>query len=195
MKPEYIEGYDHIFSYYDFPSSYENLRKYLPKKKNKGLTLRWEIALDEMERFASLSKSSVNKLLKKWNSVVNTCITKSVHFELMPHQDRTNSTIISFTVKDGKGGYLGYEKLRQFFKYAVLKEYDCFDRFNKIFFGQPVRYGHGAFIRLALGSNNVYNLLKQDPKTRFNNDIILVDLLERQIEGFLAAESRTKLNR
>lgn len=185
VKPEYVQGYNNIFSYYDFPSSYENLRTYLPKKQNLGLALRWEIALDEMERFASIPTPTVNSLLRNWNQKVNACIEKSNYFELMPHQDRTNSTIISFKVRNGNGGYLEYDQLRRFFKFAVLKEYDCFDGFKKIFFGQPVRYGHGAFIRLALGSNNIFNLLKLDPKTRFDNDKILVNLLDQQVKLFL----------
>ncbi|GLR18839.1 hypothetical protein [Portibacter lacus] len=189
VEPAYIKGYDRIFSYYDFPSSYENLRKFLPKKVNKGLTLRWEIALDEMERFSSISTVTVNSLLNKWNTLVNKCIEESKHFELMPHQDKTNFTIISFKVKNPKGGFLEYDELRSYFKYVVDQKHDCFDRFDRVFFGQPVRYGHGAFIRLAVGSNNIFNLLKRSPETRFDNDKILVDLLDRKVVEFMSEKN------
>ncbi len=189
IKPEYIKGYDNIFSYYDFPSSYESLRKLLPKKENMGLALRWEIALDEMERFNSIPINTVNNLLNEWSGVVNQCIEHSEHFALMPHQDRTNSTIISFTVKNKNGGFLEYDQLRAFFKYVVTNEYEIFDGFTRVFFGQPVRYGHGAFIRLALGSNNIYNLLKLSNKDRFKNDKLLVQLLDQQVKQFIDQES------
>ena len=184
IDPSLIKGFDNIFSYYDFPDEYENLRKFFPKKENHGLTLRWEIAIDEMERFSAIPVDKVNELLYAWNDVVNEEIGKSLHFELMPHQDQTNSTIISFRVRNSNGGFLDYDELRKFFKYVVDKEHECFDRFNKVFFGQPVRYGHGAFIRLALGSNNIYNLLKRDPETRFRNDRLFVKLLDKQVLEF-----------
>jgi len=185
VKADYLKGYSNIFSYYDFPSSYENVRKFLPKKQNKGLALRWEIALDEMERFNNIPVNEVNDLLKVWNGIVNECISQSKYFSLMPHQEKTNSTIISFTVKDGKGSFLEYDKLRAFFKFIVTQEFDCFNGFKKVFFGQPVRYGHGAFIRLALGSNNIYNLLKDPEEGRFSNDKALVQMLDEQVEIFI----------
>ena len=186
VEAKMLKGYNHIFSYYDFPSEYENVRQFLPKEKNKGLTLRWEIAIDEMERFKDIPTSKVNKLLYAWNTKVTHEIRKSNSFELMPHQDKTNSTIISFKIKNGSGDYLDYDELRAYFKHVVSQKYDCFDRFDKVFFGQPVRYGIGAFIRLALGSNNIYNLLKRDGKTRFLNDEILVHLLDEKVKEFLA---------
>jgi hypothetical protein len=185
IDPALLKGFDNIFSYYDFPEEYENLRKFFPKKENLGLTLRWEIALDEMERFSKIPVKEVNDLLYKWNDIVTEEIRKSQHFELMPHQDQTNSTIVSFTVKNPEGGFLEYDDLRKFFKFVVDQKHDCFDRFEKAFFGQPVRYGHGAFIRLALGSNNIYNLLKRDPETRFKNDRALVKLLDRKVIEFM----------
>jgi hypothetical protein len=185
VDPSLIKGFDNIFSYYDFPAEYENLRKFFPKKENIGLTLRWEIAIDEMERFNAIPVSDVNSLLYKWNDVVNQEISTSKYFELMPHQDQTNSTIVSFKVKHPEGGYLEYDDLRKFFKFVVDQKHDCFDRFEKVFFGQPVRYGHGAFIRLALGSNNIYNLLRRDSNSRFKNDRVLVKLLDRKVIEFV----------
>lgn len=185
VDPRYIKGYDRIFSYHDFPTKFKNLSQYFPKKRNNGLTLRWEIAIDEMERFSELDNITVNSLLDNWNETVNLQISKSKNFELMPHQDRTNSTIISFKVKNGDDGYLEYGELRDFFKFAVTRKYDNFDRFDRIFFGQPVKYGYGAFIRLALGSNNIFNLMKRPEDTRFNNDMILVDLLDQLVDDFI----------
>jgi len=179
-----VKGFSNIFSYYDFPVEYDNLRAFFPKKENHGLTLRWEIAIDEMERFNAIPVDQVNQLLYAWNDVVNEEIDRSKYFSLMPHQDQTNSTIISFRVQGTDGNFLDYDQLRKFFKYVVDKEHQCFDRFKKVFFGQPVRYGHGAFIRLALGSNNIFNLLKQPPETRFRNDRLFVDLLEKQVTEF-----------
>ncbi|WP_235299261.1 hypothetical protein [Portibacter marinus] len=185
VDPELVKGFDRIFSYYDFPEAYENLRKFFPKKENPGLTLRWEIAIDEMERFNAIPVDEVNSLLYRWNDIVNEEIKASKHFELMPHQDQTNSTIISFKVRHPDGGYLEYDELRKFFKFVVEQDHHCFDRFHKVFFGQPVRYGHGAFIRLALGSNNIFNLLKRSKDERFKNDRILVDLLDRKVIEFV----------
>lgn len=182
-----VKGYDTIFSYYDFPEQWTNIRKFFPKIKNYGLTLRWEIAIDEMERFNEIPRGSVNEILRTWNKYVNKYIAKSKYFELMPHQDKTNSSIISFKVKDGKGGYLEYDDLRKFFKFVVLQEHDKIEGYQRVFFGQPVRYGYGAFIRLALGANNIYNLYHFDEKTRFDNDRRMVELLDEMVGDFLVS--------
>ncbi len=179
-----IEGFDKIFSYYDFSDDFSNLRKNLKKEINKGLTLRWEIALNEMERFNNIPRGNSLQIINEWNNVVRQAIEKSVSFELMPHQEKTNQSIISFRVKSRFGTYLGYDDLKEFYQVMVSDEYQI-GEFNKIFFGQPVKYSCGAFIRVAIGANNIYNLLQLEKEERFNNDKLFMGILDEKARTFI----------
>lgn len=184
MKPENLEGFDKIFSKYDFTDGFSNLRGHFPAKVNQGLALRWEIALNEMERFNNIKRNDSIQLVKGWNKVISECIEKSKHLELMPHQKKTNQSIISFRVKSRFGTYLNYDELKMFYKDVVGAEYKIGD-YEKIFFGQPVKYSCGAFIRVAIGAYNIYNLLQKEEATRFDNDRLLMKILDEKARTFI----------
>ncbi len=178
------EGFDKIFSYYDFSEEFSNVRNNFPQKINRGLALRWEIALNEMERFNEIPREDSLRIISEWNTVIRNCIDKSEVFELMPHQEKTNQSIISFRVKSRFGTYLSYDDLKEFYKVMVKGSYEI-GKFNKVFFGQPVKYSCGAFVRVALGANNIYNLLKIDPATRFENDREFMRILDEKASRFI----------
>jgi len=72
-----------------------------------------------------------------------------------------------------------------FYKEVVGDEYQIGD-YEKIFFGQPVKYSCGAFIRVAIGAYNIYNLLQKDEASRFDNDRLLMKILDEKARTFIA---------
>lgn len=184
IKPEYTEGFDKIFSKYDFTDSFPKLREFFPSQLNKGLALRWEIALNEMERFNEILRKDSLRIIADWNDVIKVCIANSNHLELMPHQEKTNQSIISFRVKSRFGTYFSFDELKIFYKDITADEYEI-GPFKKIFFGQPVKYSCGAFIRVAIGAYNIYNLLKKDETTRFDFDKMLMDIIDERAGHFI----------
>lgn len=46
-----VAPFGQIFSSHDVPWGLDNVRQHLPEEENRGLRLRWQIALDEMESF------------------------------------------------------------------------------------------------------------------------------------------------
>lgn len=184
IQPSHLEGFDKIFSYYDFSSDFPSIREHFPKDMNKGLLLRWEIALDEMERFNTIERKKSEKIIKSWNKFVRDCITNSKNLELMPHQEKTNDSIISFRVKSRFGTYLNYDELKIFYQEMTDERHEL-GQFHKIFFGQPVKYSMGAFIRVAIGAYNIYELLQEDKATRFDNDRKMIGILNEGAERFM----------
>ncbi len=184
ILPKYTEGFDKIFSQYDFTNGFSNLKKHFRKKINKGLILRWEIALNEMERFNDIPRANSSKLIQSWNATIRNSILESNSFELMPHQEKTNQSIISFRVKSRFGTYLSYDDLKGFYQETVNDNYEI-GSYTKIFFGQPVKYSCGAFIRVALGANNIYTLLQEEENTRFDNDKLFMKILDEKANSFI----------
>jgi len=172
-----VKGFDNIFSYYDFPKELDQLKSKFKKIVNKGLIMRWAAAIGAMEVFDSMDMNMVNHIIEEWNTRVKLKISKSKFLELMPHQDRTNKTIISFKVKEANGNYLDAVELKSFHKFLVTNPVSI-GPYDKVFIGQPVKYGIGAFIRLAIGSVNIYNMANTDPDQRYIYDDDLVDHID-----------------
>ncbi len=183
IQKDLIKGFDKVFASYDFTEEFDNLATFFPKKKNKGLLLRWEIGLDEMERFNEIPREDSNGIITTWNTTVRACIAKSSSLELMPNQEKTNRSIISFRMKKSDGEYLDYDELKKLFAQITSEEHDL-DRFKKIFMGQPVKYSCGAFIRVAVGAYNIHQLLKRPEETRFDNDRKLMHILDEKAYNF-----------
>ena len=61
-----------------------------------------------------------------------------------------------------------------------LREGLNLDGFDRVFIGQPVRYGDRSFIRIALGASDVRRFVQQGPD--FENDRQLIRLIESAIE-------------
>ncbi len=183
VQKDLLKGFDKIFSYYDFTDEFSALAQYFPKKKNKGLLLRWEIGLDEMERFNKIPREKSNDVINLWNAIVRECIAKSNNLELMPNQERTNRSIISFRVKKSNGEYMEYDELKDFFA-EITSEEIRIGKFNKIFIGQPVRYSCGAFIRVAIGAYNIYQLQQKEIAVRYDWDRQLMKILDDKAGSF-----------
>jgi len=168
--------FNRIFSAYDFPKNLSNLREKLPRFKNIGLRLRWEVALCEMEAYLSFPQNECNALIRRWNQVVTGRLAQSDTFRLMPNMELTNDSIISFMVLFN-GVALNNVELKKLFDYLVLNKHEGLDGFNCLFLGQPVQYGEKSFIRLAIGS---YSVRKQLLNGRFEpyNDLRLIEIIE-----------------
>lgn len=184
VSKDTVEGFDKIFSQYDFLNGFPEIKKYLPNKINRGLALRWEISLNEMERFNEIPREKSAGIIRDWNKVIRKKIAESKNLELMPHQEKTNQSIISFRVKSRFGTYLNYDELKIFYKEVTAGKYRI-GSYEKVFFGQPVKYSCGAFIRVAVGAYNIYNLLQKDEVSRFDNDELLMRILDEKAGSFI----------
>ena len=182
---EVIKGYEHIFSGHDFPSKFEEIRKWIPNRINLGLRMRWEIALDEMEKYRSIPSEITNAFIRRWNQVVTGRIAQSDFFKLMPNMELTNDSIISFMVLVN-GVALNHEQLKYLFDQLVLTKHEGLDGFDKIFIGQPVQYGNKSFIRVAIGSYSVRKLLDK-PRFDPSNDIKLIEIIENTVVKLFSA--------
>jgi len=175
-----IRGFENLFSKYDFPCQFENIRKQLSNEINIGLRMRWEIAIQEMKAYLSFPSDQSNALIRRWNQIVTGRLAQSDYFKLMPNMELTNDSIVSFMVLvDGKE--LRYFELKKLFDYLVLNEHYGLDGFNRIFIGQPVQYGEKSFIRLAIGSYSVRLALK-DNHFSPHNDLQLIHIIERSVD-------------
>jgi hypothetical protein len=173
------KSFNRIFSAFDFPDNLENIRENLPQIKNRGLRLRWEVALREMEAYLSFPQDESNALIRRWNQVVTGRLAQSDTFRLMPNMELTNDSIVSFMVLvNGKA--LNNVDLKKLFDYLVLTEHEGLDGFNRVFLGQPVQYGDKSFIRLAIGS---YSVRRQLLNRRFEpyNDLRMIEIIEESV--------------
>ncbi len=175
-----IKGYENLFSAYDFPPYFTELRKHLPKEINLGLRMRWEIAIEEMKAYLSFPSVESNALIRRWNQVVTGRLAQSDYFQLMPNMELTNDSIVSFMVLL-EGNALNNQELKKLFDYLVLNEHVGLNGFNRVFLGQPVQYGEKSFIRLAIGS---YSIRRQLANKRFmpQNDLKLIEIIEKAVD-------------
>lgn len=180
-RPEDIEPFTKIFSSYDIPECLPELRGHFREYENEGLVLRWESAIHEIKAMSSYKTYTVLSGISKWNDfVVQQLQAHPDHFELMPDQDLTNKTIISFRMKDADGEYLDDVALREVYKDITLNEHPGFDDANRVIIGQPVKYTDRSFIRLALGAGDLRLLLDTD--FDLAKDKRLVQLLKESLE-------------
>jgi hypothetical protein len=178
-KPaDHLAVFGKLFSARDAPPELNLLRKNWPDVPNIGLRIRWEIALDEMEAYLSYPLTQTEALINEWNELVTNRLSSSDFFCLMPDMQKTNPSIVSFTVQVG-GRELNYDELRKLFDELVLNNHPGFEDFHRVFLGQPVRYANHAFIRLALGSFTIRYYLKSGKLNPFN-DLCLIDLIEQK---------------
>ncbi|MDP4578358.1 MAG: hypothetical protein NWR91_04575 [Schleiferiaceae bacterium] len=178
-KPaDHLSAYSTLFAAADAPDGLPQLQKIWPEFANIGLRLRWEIALDEMEAFLRYSPDETDALIRRWNRVVIGRLALNDRFGMMPDMELTNDSIISFTVSSG-GRELGYDELKLLFDSLVLSKLGGFVGFDRVFLGQPVRYGSRSFIRLALGSYSIRKMLGPKGFDPFN-DLRLVDLIDEK---------------
>lgn len=180
-RREDIEPFTNIFSKYDIPECLSELRNHFREYENEGLVLRWESAIHEIKAMSSYKTYTVLSGISKWNDfVVNQLQQYPAHFELMPDQDLTNKTIISFRMKNAEGQYLDDTALREVYKDITLNQHDGFGEATRVIIGQPVKYTDRSFIRLALGAGDLRLLLDTD--FDLAKDERLVALIKESLE-------------
>ncbi len=177
---QFVAGYDFIFSKYDFPESWSVLRELFNSRHNNGLVVRWEAALELMERFDQLPKETTRKTIEDWNSTVHKYILESKYLELMPQQDKTNQTIVSFKVKDKNGNWMDYDQLKEL-HLKITNTPFLFEKFKSVLIGQPVRYSHGAFLRFAIGAYNILKIAGKNLEDRFVVDKKLIQHVDKMV--------------
>lgn len=178
-----LNPYGRLFSAYDVPASLPRIREQMRPFENIGLATRWEAGIAEMEAFGAVPKADREKLVSDWNRLISSEIQRREEdFELMPDQDQTNNSIISFRVKKD-GEYVNNGDLRRFFNDLVSGTYPGrFQGYDRIFIGQPVNYGDRSFIRLALGAYDIRQLLRlPDP---FVNELPVLDLIAEKLRAW-----------
>lgn len=178
---QFVGGYRTIFSKHDFPTSWSGIRELFTDQHNDGLIVRWEAALHLMERFDKLAREKTKTIISDWNKVVRDNIEKSMHFELMPQQDKTNQTIVSFRVKDANGNRLDYDQLKDLHKKLTNTPF-VFEKFTNVLIGQPVRYSHGAFLRFAIGAYNILKIAGKAQEDRFTVDEHLIAHIDKLVD-------------
>lgn len=155
------EPFLRTFSKNDIPPSLPWMRKHFRDFDNMGLLLRWESAIFEMEQISKESVEVVIDVMNEWHrTVVQELKANRDTFELMPDGDITNKTIISFRLKKQDGSYFTESELREVYKAISLGEHEGLGNGKKLIIGQPVKYLNQAFIRLALGSFSVRNMIR-----------------------------------
>ena len=173
-----INGYGKIFSSFDFPTE---IREKLEFNGNFNLagTLRWLCALEEIKKYNALPAKRVEEKIDQWREVVFRELEARPEFELMPHQKRTNKTIVSFRVKFN-GQYLNREELQKLYFSIVTDNYSDTYRFKRIMIGQPVSYGDKVFLRLAIGSKTIRWMVEND-ETDFPYDKDIISIIEAKL--------------
>ena len=172
-------GFDKVYTKYDFPTELHDLREEFVDYKNYGLLLRWESAIVEMNLLNEYKESVVNLTISRWNQHITDLLQESSYFDLMRDQEKTNSSIISFRVKvDDR--YLTHEELQKLHETIVTEPSPFLPNYRKLIIGQPVAYVDNSFIRLAIGSHNVRQLLDNDMD--LTKDTLLVQTIEHFIK-------------
>ena len=179
-KTEIDPGFLELFSREDLPYSWSHLRSFFRPFKNKGLLLRWEAAIGEMERFDQIDRKKRNHLIQTWYNFVSKLIAQSPFFEPMPDQEQTNSTIISFRVLFPDGTFLNFNELKELHKACMYRTSPDFEPpYTHFTLGQPVAYSQGAFIRAAIGAYDIRQLLKNPS---WQNDQVIFEIIAEEIQ-------------
>ena len=118
--------------------------------------LRWLLALNSINDLSKIGWERTMIIIKNWNRVVKDELSKYDEFVLMPDEEKTIPSIISFQVK-GKEGFLTHEEMRSLFFSIVENKHENLPT-QRVFIGQPVAYGDKSFIRLAIGAEDVMSI-------------------------------------
>lgn len=172
-----VSAFQHLFSRYDVPPRLKHFAAVLPDYENWGLRLRWEIAIEEMEAYRAIPLGVSNAWIRRWSRVVMGRLAMNDMFRMMPDMELTNDSIISFAIVVGDHE-LNMPELKAVFDKVVTSRHEGLDGYDRIFMGQPVKYGDRAFIRLAIGSNCVRAQLEDDTFDP-SNDLRVVEIIEQ----------------
>ena len=164
-----------IFSSYDIPPEFPNIRSQLKEFKNYGLLLRWEAALAEMEALSQHDSYDINHSIKSWNKHITDQLSLYSTFELMPGQGETNKTIVSFRVRNSQGDFLSHGELQNMYSSICQQPVHTILGVSKVLFGQPVKYGEKSFIRIALGSSELGKFIRNS--NNFEDESKLIKII------------------
>lgn len=181
IHDEMIVGFTSIYAKYDFPPVYKSLRNKFENVDNVGLTLRWEAALCESEILVSYGEREITHAIYVWNKQICEVLEESKYFNIINDQKKTNKSIISFTIQKN-GHILNSAQLKDIYSDLLLNSSKYQSKFKSISIGQPVEYDNHSFVRLALGSRNVRNLI--DSNLDLENDILIISTLEKIVEQY-----------
>lgn len=179
-RQELVEPFGSIFAATDIPDTLPDLQACLPDYRNYGLLLRWEAALAEMDAFASLDDYAAREQIRRWNAHVLRAMAANPAFELMPGQEETNKTIISFRLKSGSAA-IDYGALTNIYHRVCTQPHNGLRNADQVLIGQPVNYGDRAFLRVALSSVDVVDFVRSGPD--YQNDNRLIEILAAHARG------------
>jgi len=185
-----ISNFGQIFSKHDFPQSMKDKTGF-PDFLNKSRILRWSCAVKEIERFNKFDKNIIDHKINLWRkTIVEALLNHGDVFELMPHQEQSNKTILSFRIMyDGK--YLDHNQLKELFLKIVKSDYRLTNTFSNITIGQPVAYGKKSFLRLAIGSKNIRQFVTED-EHYFQTDKEIVQIIISKLKESKDENKRIK---
>ena len=176
---EHLAAFGSIFTSSDLPPALSGLRSVLPAGDNLGLRLRWEVALAEMQAYDAWPAADANAAILRWNGAMTAQLEGRPSFALMPDQSRTNPSIISFQVRR-EGRALSHHELQDLHRRLATEAHpDLPAPYRQAFCGQPVAYGAGSFLRLAIGSPTVRQML--EGRYHFDEDLALLAVLEELV--------------
>jgi hypothetical protein len=179
-----IAGFNRLFSRCDFPDDLDSLRARFPAYQNRGLLLRWEAALAEMELFDHLPSDKTTAAIETWNRTVLDALDRSRVLEPLRDQEQTNRSIVSFRIRHGHR-FLSHEELQILHRQVAETGHQTLSRHRKVLIGQPVSYGAGSFLRLAIGAHDVRQLVTGS--TDFDDDLALIRLIENMTSQVVRA--------
>ncbi|MEO7986707.1 MAG: hypothetical protein ABI766_09245 [Gemmatimonadales bacterium] len=171
-----VAPFANVFSRYDIPEQFSELRRHLPDFRNYGLLLRWHAALHEMKAMSKLDGHEVGDAIRQWNEFVIGRLGASQQFQLMPDQHITNKTIVSFRVKKNDGSFFSHVELSRLYDSICQRDDLAIGDCRRALIGQPVKYGDKSFIRIALGASDVRQFIQDG--TDFTKDGRLVEIVE-----------------
>lgn len=174
-----VIGFKNIFSTYDLPEEVRS-RSCFNEKINISGMLRWALAIKEINEYNKIEDKLAENTIRLWNKALTEAIKSLDYFELMPNQEQTNKSIISFRVKTNEG-FLDNQQLKSLHKEICRTDYSLNYDFKTLFVGQPVAYRDKSFLRIAIGSKNVREFVKNNEMV-FKNDKEVLLLINNKLE-------------
>eukprot|EP01050_Picozoa_sp_SAG11_P012055 SAG11_NODE_1317_length_5216_cov_2.105335_1_plen_738_part_00 len=183
-----------FFTRDDVPNELEHWRAQLPPLQNRGLALRWEGALVEMEAWAdAATDEEKSAAVASWRAkhLAQIAATRRVHCW------EANDTIINVSISRADGTKLGVEALKKVYKWAAENISGVrgigFDDEQALaatscLIGQPVDvHANFGIVRFALGASDVRRLLV-DPTALDVEDATMLRKLDLIAQNFESLE-------
>lgn len=174
-----VNDFKQIFSIYDLPEKVRSHSGFTNEMNISGM-LRWAIAIKEINEYIKIEDQLTDAKIYLWNKTLTREINRYDTFELMPNQEQTNKSIISFRVKINNN-YLNNQQLKLLHKDLATTDYRSKYGFKTLFVGQPVEYRDKSFLRIAIGSKNVREFVK-DNETKFEADKKAISIINNKVK-------------